>query len=261
MACGIYAIEHLESGRQYIGSSVNTRKRWYQHRLQLGRGDHHSPHLQNAWNKYGAAAFELKILQECPREELFEREQFCLDTLQPEFNCSPTANSPRGVKRSPETVEKMRQTRKGICPPKEQMEALWEGNRGKTRPEHVVEATRRANSKTYVVTDPTGVVQVIQNLTAFCRAQGLCDRNMGQVSVGKAQQYKGWHVRPLLPGEDPNHLQATQVTPPRRQRKRQTHCKAGHPLEGPNVYVYQGERTCKVCKAERQRRHRAAEKG
>lgn len=61
--CFIYAITHVASGKKYIGSSVTILHRWSDHRSDLRRNRHHCAHLQNAWNKYGEAAFAFSILK------------------------------------------------------------------------------------------------------------------------------------------------------------------------------------------------------
>ncbi len=102
--CGIYQIRHIESGRAYIGHSVNILKRWNKHRQDLTNNKHHSPHLQWAWNKHGKESFVFEVLEECApvRATLVAREQHYLDTLDPFYNGSKTANSPLGFKHTPE---------------------------------------------------------------------------------------------------------------------------------------------------------------
>lgn len=51
-----------------------------------------------------------------------------------------------------------------------------------------------------------------------------------------------------------NTLRAVPFRGPIRPR---THCKKGHPLSGDNVYGHNGKRTCKTCKADRQRAYRS----
>lgn len=100
--CGIYAIVNLINHKRYIGSSINTRKRWYGHKLHLRKNKHHSAHLQNAWNKYGEDSFIFVVLEECNESELIQREQFYLDHLA-DYNASPTAGNCTGVKHSDAT--------------------------------------------------------------------------------------------------------------------------------------------------------------
>lgn len=137
MRSGIYFILNRESGKYYIGSAKNFRVRWKQHLRELKNGDHHSTHLQNAWNKYDPQSFSFGILEECAEENLLEREQFYLDTMKPwdttiGYNISKTAGSCLGVKRSTETKQKMSDSRKGKRFSQETREKMSEAHKGKT---------------------------------------------------------------------------------------------------------------------------------
>lgn len=77
--CGVYKITHVDSGRVYIGSSKEIARRFYLHRWQLSRGDHHSPLLQRAWNKYGADAFTFETVLICAEADLLFYEQALID--------------------------------------------------------------------------------------------------------------------------------------------------------------------------------------
>lgn len=107
MTCGIYQIVNTVNGKRYVGSAVNFASRWRLHRHHLRTGKHHSVALQRAWNKYGESAFDFTILERCPRDIILEREQFHLDCGY-DYNCSPTASSTLGVKRSDSTKDKCR---------------------------------------------------------------------------------------------------------------------------------------------------------
>ena len=73
---GIYKIANLESGKVYIGQSVDISQRWSSHRWALNAGKHDNLHLQHAWNKYGPNKFEFSVVGECSEAELNERETF-----------------------------------------------------------------------------------------------------------------------------------------------------------------------------------------
>ena len=79
MKCGIYKILNNSNGKFYIGSSKIIETRWKRHQIRLNRNYHSNKHLQYAWNKYGNAAFELSIVEECDVDVLLEREQYYLD--------------------------------------------------------------------------------------------------------------------------------------------------------------------------------------
>ena len=61
----------------------------------MRRGCHPNGHLQAAWNKYGEAAFVPEVLEVEP-VDVMAAEQSWLDSLQPEYNISPTAYSLSG---------------------------------------------------------------------------------------------------------------------------------------------------------------------
>jgi group I intron endonuclease len=90
---GLYAIVHKHTNRAYVGSAVNLKRRFKEHRTALKQGVHHSAYLQNAWNKYGVAQFEFKLLK--PLESLAEArelEQALLDCFYKDtMNCKPSA--------------------------------------------------------------------------------------------------------------------------------------------------------------------------
>jgi group I intron endonuclease len=90
---GLYAIVHKHTNRAYVGSAINLKRRFKEHRTALKQGVHHSAYLQNAWNKYGVDQFEFKLLK--PLESLAEArelEQALLDCFYKDtMNCKPSA--------------------------------------------------------------------------------------------------------------------------------------------------------------------------
>lgn len=101
---GVYVIEHIASGKKYVGSAAKSIKaRWRHHRYQLRKGTHHSIILQRAWNKYGESAFAFRILEVTKPEHAVAVEQTFIDWLKSidpryGFNIAPKADSCRGVK-------------------------------------------------------------------------------------------------------------------------------------------------------------------
>lgn len=65
----IYKILNVATDDFYIGSSVNFKKRKWEHLNMLKKNEHHCQKLQAAWNEYGADAFEFELLEEVPDEE------------------------------------------------------------------------------------------------------------------------------------------------------------------------------------------------
>jgi group I intron endonuclease len=84
---GVYMISS-PSGAFYIGSSVDVAKRWAGHKGALRNQRHHCQPLQRAAEKYGVEGLRLKLLAECPREDLRELEQLVIDMADPQYNSS-----------------------------------------------------------------------------------------------------------------------------------------------------------------------------
>jgi len=98
MTC-IYKIENLKTNEIYVGSALDFQKRKWVHQHKLRKNKHHSPILQNSWNKHGEENFKFLIIEEVENKyDLIKREQFYIDTLNPKYNCSKIAGSPLGVK-------------------------------------------------------------------------------------------------------------------------------------------------------------------
>ncbi len=111
---GVYSIINLVNQKLYIGSAARSfMSRWSLHRVRLRDNQHNSPHLQAAWNKYGAEAFEFGVVEDCAPEKCIELEQFWMDFFQPEYNILKKAGSLLGRKMSAETKARMSASRKG----------------------------------------------------------------------------------------------------------------------------------------------------
>lgn len=113
MISGIYQIRNQVNDNRYIGSAMSIQRRWTAHLNALRRGGHNNLHLQNAFDKYGEAAFVFEVLEDTEPENLIVCEQHYFDTLNPEYNISPTAGSPLGYRHTKEALKKMSETHTG----------------------------------------------------------------------------------------------------------------------------------------------------
>jgi|WetSurMetagenome_2_1015567.scaffolds.fasta_scaffold00157_28 group I intron endonuclease len=112
---GVYQIQSkIKPIKIYIGSAIDINERWRKHIDRLTKNKHHSPKLQNHFNKYGESDLQFSILLGCDKDDLIKVEQYFIDTYKPFFNCSPTAGSCLGVKRSDEHKEKLRKIHTGL---------------------------------------------------------------------------------------------------------------------------------------------------
>lgn len=55
---GVYFIKNINTGKVYVGSSVDIYRRWNTHRRELKTNSHHCVKLQNSFAKHGEEAFE-----------------------------------------------------------------------------------------------------------------------------------------------------------------------------------------------------------
>ena len=99
----IYKIENIVTNDFYIGSAVDYTYRKWVHLKRLRENRHHNAILQNSWNKHGESAFSFSIIEEVlNKEQLIEREQYWIDTLNPRYNICRIAGSPLGIKHTNE---------------------------------------------------------------------------------------------------------------------------------------------------------------
>lgn len=110
---GVYRIQNTESGKLYIGSSVNIRWRALKHLSHLRRGVHRNAHLQAAFNMYGEQAFSFDLVGVCDKADLLICEQRHLDLLNPEYNICRSAANTLGYRHTAESKAKMSELNKG----------------------------------------------------------------------------------------------------------------------------------------------------
>lgn len=107
---GIYVIKS-PSGKMYIGSAVNLRKRFNLHKCCLENNKHHNLNLQKSFNRMTTGTFTFKVLELVGEiEDLETREQFYIDVMNPEFNSQRVATSCTGRIVTDETKDKIRKS-------------------------------------------------------------------------------------------------------------------------------------------------------
>lgn len=77
--CGIYSIFNTKTNKYYIGSSVNIKRRFNEHKKHLQYNNHINPHLQSTYNKYGLSSLIFNIIEECDESLLEERENYYIN--------------------------------------------------------------------------------------------------------------------------------------------------------------------------------------
>ena len=98
---GIYQITNLINGKKYIGQSNNIKKRWNEHKFWATHADENNFYIYRAMKKYGLENFEFSVLEECPKDQLNEREEYWIqyyhtyvhDNQCNGYNLTPGGNS------------------------------------------------------------------------------------------------------------------------------------------------------------------------
>lgn len=110
--CGIYLLFNTINGKRYVGSSINIYNRLHEHVCLLKTNKAHNKHLQAAWNKYPEDSFVFTVLEYCSKEKQFEREQYYIDMIQPEYNLTLNVIANTGHAVSDEVKNKISSTLK-----------------------------------------------------------------------------------------------------------------------------------------------------
>lgn len=108
----IYSIRHIQSKKQYIGSSTQIKKRKSRHFSDLRNNRHYNAYLQRAFNKYGEEAFEWVILESVDNCIIDKKEKDWIISEKSHikkygYNATSEPYAPmRGKKVSPEVLAK-----------------------------------------------------------------------------------------------------------------------------------------------------------
>lgn len=105
---GIYRWINNDNNKTYIGSSVNlsNRFRLYFNYDFISDMSRNKSMIHEALAKYGYSRFTLEILEYCDESLVLTREQYYLDTLNPDYNILKIAGSLTGFKHSDESILK-----------------------------------------------------------------------------------------------------------------------------------------------------------
>lgn len=85
---GIYIIEHVPTGKTYVGASSNLKKRRYTHLRSLHLGKSHNTEMLLDYkdSAIGNSAIDFRVIEYCGIDQLSDRERFQIDALKPDYN-------------------------------------------------------------------------------------------------------------------------------------------------------------------------------
>ena len=147
----IYKITNTITGDFYIGQTHD-----FEYRMK-GHKKKPAPKMREDVEKYGWDAFKFEIIEECTADNLTERENYYIQTLNPVYNTLPWGNDMpeevcqkisqglMGHPTSPETREKIRQAKLGQNHTTESCEKMSEKRLGVTLSDEHKEKCRQAS--------------------------------------------------------------------------------------------------------------------
>ena len=136
--CGIYRITNTITGDFYIGSSNDVKRRWTEHKCPSRWNKQPNSPLYLDIQKYGIDKFVFEILEEVEIEQLKEKEQQFIETLNPTYN----SNNAKGFdfERNKKYQKEYNKSNKGKESHRKASKKYNKSNKGK-------ESHRKANNK------------------------------------------------------------------------------------------------------------------
>ena len=67
---GVFLITCTANGNLYIGTSMTTEKAYNRHVSELKFGNHNCQKMQEDWNRYGEASFQIETLAKVPEDRI-----------------------------------------------------------------------------------------------------------------------------------------------------------------------------------------------
>lgn len=198
----VYEISNEIDDRVYIGSTLNQKKRWNEHKRDLLNNKHINIHLQNFVNKYGLNSLNFTVLEKVENDFLLLREQYYLDSIDNKFNIAENATAPMlGKSHTPEALSKISKRSSGSNNPmygKKRpqwlIDKLTKSSRGreKTLNEKIIRQINLPNRIELKINDG--------NIEMYCFSISHASKIIGvtQQSISKAiknnSKSKGWKI-------------------------------------------------------------------
>lgn len=113
MNSGIYLIINTKTNCVYVGSAVDIKRRFRQHRHQLRNNKHYSTYLQRSWNKHKEENFKFTKFFSCSKKDLIKYEKIIFKYFNKKYNLSKIEPTRLGSKHSKKTREKLSKAHKG----------------------------------------------------------------------------------------------------------------------------------------------------
>lgn len=197
---GIYMYTNRVNGKKYVGKSTNIEARQGKHRRNAKDG--RESYFYRAIRKYGLEQFDFEVLEECPEEELNEREKHYIElynTLYPggynltEGGTGGDQYKNRTEAQNRETRIKMSQSHKGKKHSPEALRKMSESQKGKPRTH--ARASRTGKKASPETCKKLSEMFSGENNPMYGKKQSdLCRQRNSEVHKGQIPANKGKHI-------------------------------------------------------------------
>lgn len=194
----VYEISNNVDDRVYIGSTLNQRKRWNEHKRDLFNNKHVNIHLQNFVNKYGLNSLNFTVLEKVENNFLLIREQYYLDLIINKFNVAETM---LGKSHTPEAIAKISKRSLGSNNPmygKKRpqwlIDKLIESSKGreKTLNEKIIRQINLPNRKELKIIN-NDVVMYCFSISHAAKIVGVTQQSISH-ALKNNNKSKGWNI-------------------------------------------------------------------
>jgi len=217
MSSGIYKIANKMTGDFYIGSAVDIKQRFKNHKSELKYNRHPNIILQRVFNKYGLENLQFEIIETVNNtNKLIEIEQLYLDNLNPKYNILKIAGSRLGTKHSKETRKKLSDSHKGPRPyrlgfkhseeskmkmsvghtgkslSEEHKRKIGKAGKGRKQSKEWIQKRVEAKAHPFKLKSPDNKIVEGRNIAEFCRNNNLSTSKINFVIHGSRHHHKGW---------------------------------------------------------------------
>lgn len=77
----VYTITNIKTEKQYVGITINIKRRKRDHFTALKMDKHYNSHLQHDFNKYDRDKFKFVVIEETTENKVYKREKFWIKKL------------------------------------------------------------------------------------------------------------------------------------------------------------------------------------